>query len=75
MATTAQLNAVFDALKADLFHEISDSSSIPFWAKSSVTGFLTDDKILRAARMAAAAFEKATPAAPAAAPRDQGVMR
>jgi hypothetical protein len=68
MATTQQLNAVFDALKADLFEEISESSSIPFWAQSSVKGFLTDDKILRATKKAVAAFEKAAPAPAPAAP-------
>lgn len=57
MATKAQMNAVYDAIRADAKKLIDDL--VPFMFRSSAEAQLTVERVLHIARDAVAAYEKA----------------
>ena len=59
MATTEQLNAVFDALEADI-HELSNDL-VPSFLQNSVNAQITKARVLKLVTDAVKAFENSAP--------------
>jgi hypothetical protein len=57
MATVAQLNAMVDAGRKEAFAEISQK--VPSFFQSEAEGFVTNDELLHAMKILAAAYEGA----------------
>ena len=59
MATVAQINAAVDAIREDAVQLVDDL--VPAFFKSSAEAKITTERVLKIARDAIAAYEKAAP--------------
>lgn len=59
MATTAQLNAVFDAVRADAKQLVDDL--VPAFFRSSAEAQITFDRVMKIVKDSVAAYEKVAP--------------